>query len=77
MDFESDVPLDLTLQEGSASIPSHTGVIFRPPFNNGYPIPDTPKPKKVKNKNKRNKKPISVMLDIYPLSDSEHENEQG
>jgi len=75
MDFESDVPLDLTLQEGSSSIPSHTDVIFRPPFNNGYPVPDTPKQKKVKNK--RNKKPISVMLDIYPLSDNEHENEQG
>lgn len=76
MDFESNVPLDLTLQEGSASIPSHTDVIFRPPsFNNGYPVPDTPKPKKVKNK--RNKKPISVMLDIYPLSENEHENVQA
>jgi len=75
MDFESEIPLDLTLQEGSASTPTHTGVIFRPPFNNGYPVPDSPKQKKVKNK--RNKKPISVMLDIYPLSDNEHENEQG
>ncbi|XP_003243367.1 uncharacterized protein LOC100574670 isoform X1 [Acyrthosiphon pisum] len=75
MDFENDIPLDLTLQEGSASVPSHTGVIFRPPFNDGYPVPDSPKPKKVKNK--RKKKPISVMLDIYPLSDSEHENEQA
>jgi len=75
MDFESDVPLDLTLQEGSDSTPSHTDVIFRPPFNSGYPVPDSPKQKKVKNK--RNKKPISVMLDIYPLSDNEHENEQG
>lgn len=73
--FESEAPLDITLQEGSASIPSHTGVIFRPPFNSGYPVPDSPKPKKVKNK--RNKKPISVLLDIYPLSDNEHENEQG
>lgn len=76
MDFDSSVPaVDLTLQEDSASVPSHTGVIFRPPVNDGYPVPDYPKPKKVKTR--RNKKPISVMLDIYPLPDNEHENDEG
>lgn len=78
MGFGNDVPLqDLVLQEESASTPLQTDVVFHSSVNNRYPVPDTPLPKKVKMKRLKNKKPISVMLDIYPLSDHEHENEQG
>lgn len=80
MGFGNDVPLqDLTLQEESASVPLHTDVVFHSPVNNRYPVPDTPVPTKSKVKRLKNKKPISVMLDIYPISDHEHEtgNEQG
>lgn len=77
MDFETNVPLDFTVHEGSDSIPSHTDVIFHSPTKNNFPIPDTPTPKKPKPKRIKNRKPISVMVDIYPLMDDEHENEQG
>lgn len=87
MDFVTANAADVVLQEGSASVPSHTGVVFHQSSGmaTGYPVPDAPAPavvqqvpKKVKNGKPKNKKPISVMVDIYPLTDHEHEeNEQG
>lgn len=75
VDFQNTVPMDLTVHEGAASVPSHTDVVFHSPIE--YPVPDAPKPKKVKKKRPKNKKPISVMLDIYPVTDEERESEQG
>lgn len=75
VDFQSNLPVDFMVHEGAASVPSHTDVVFHPPI--GYPVPDAPKSKKVKKKRPKNKKPISVMLDIYPVTDEERENEQG
>lgn len=88
MNFETAAaPADVVLQEGSANVPSHTGVVFQsqPAIVNTYPVPDAPiptgavVPKKVKNGKAKNKKPISLMVDIYPLAaDHEHEeNQQG
>lgn len=80
MGFGNDVAVqDMTSQQGSASVPLHTDVVFHSPVNNQYPIPDAPVPTKSKIKRLKNKKPISVMLDIYPISDHDHEteNEQG
>jgi len=77
MDFESSRPGDLSLQEVSSSIQSHTDVVFHSPINNNYPVADTPLPKRVKNKKAKNKKPISVMLDIYPIANHDHDSDQG
>lgn len=68
-DFERPGPAELGLGpdgQSSASVQSHTDAVFhRQPVHNDYPVPDTPVPKRTKSK--RAKKPISVMLDIYPL----------
>lgn len=86
---DSNDPASVRLQdpallshEGSASVPSHTDVVFHSPSAgvgdiSGYPVPVAPSaPKRVKKKKlPKNKKPISVMLDIYPLSDHEREHE--
>lgn len=77
MDFESDVLLDGALHAESSSVPLHTDAVFHSSSEHSYPVPDTPLPKRVKTKRTKSKKPISVMLDIYPISDHEHENEQG
>lgn len=54
--------------QSSASVQSHTDAVFHSqPVHNDYPVPDTPVPKRPKNKRAKGKKPISVMLDIYPL----------
>jgi len=77
-DFENDVVTDIALHEGSSSsVPSHTDVVFHSSSEYNYPVPDTAVPKRVKNKRTKSKKPISVMLDIYPMSDHENDNEQG
>ncbi|VVC27002.1 Hypothetical protein CINCED_3A008488 [Cinara cedri] len=92
VNFEKDaVPMaDLTVQEESANFPSHTGVVFHHPpsltdlvyhsstTENIYPEPDVTTPRTIikKNRRKKNQKPISVMLDIYPLSDNEDEDDE-
>lgn len=79
MDFEGTAPVDLTLPEGSSTVQqSHTDVVFNSPVSNNYPVPDTPSPTKgVKSKRPKNQKPISVMLDIYPIPDHDHDSDLG
>lgn len=83
MDFPGDVgdfpAVDITQQAGSATVQSHTDVVYHrsPADVTGYPVPDSPAPNRGKKKKPKNKKPISVMLDIYPLSDHEREDSQG
>ncbi|XP_050442466.1 uncharacterized protein LOC126846728 isoform X2 [Adelges cooleyi] len=80
MGFESQVPVDLTVSQGSINVPSHTGVVFHSPPSTRMPVavkPKKPVKKPPKVKRPVNKKPISVMLDIYPLSDADTEHEQA
>jgi hypothetical protein len=84
-DFET-AAADVVFHEGSATVPLHTDVVFRhqqPTTSTGYAVPDAPVaeaavPNKPKNGKAKNKKPISMVVDIYPLADREHEDvEQG
>lgn len=84
---------DLVVRENSANFPSHTDVVFRNPpphtdvvnrptkADDGVlpePAVTTPVMKIKKHRRKKNQKPISVMLDIYPLdSDDEDKDEDG
>lgn len=79
MDFGTDVPLqDMALQEESASVPLHTDAVFHSPIDNIlYPVPDAPTLTRAKIKKLKNKRPISVMLDIYPIADHEQDDEHG
>lgn len=91
MNFEETVmpAADLAVQANPANFPSHTNVVFhsppphtdvvnRPTTADGVlPAPDvtTPKTKIKKHRRKKNQKPISVMLDIYPLDSDEDEDD--
>lgn len=77
MNFDNDVLPDGVLHAGSSNVPLHTDAVFHSSSEHSYLVPDTPSPKRVKTKRTKSKKPNSVMLDIYPISDHEHENEQG
>ncbi|XP_025424501.1 uncharacterized protein LOC112693587 [Sipha flava] len=80
-DFET-AAADVVFHEGSATVPLHTDVVFRhqqPTTSTGYAVPDAPVaeaavPNKPKNGKAKNKKPISMVVDIYPLADREHED---
>lgn len=85
--FMGEAPLPdvvASTQDASASsVQSHTDVVYHSPANTRYAVPDSPAPpKKAKKKKPKGKKPISVMLDIYPMpegyeNEPEQENEEG
>lgn len=79
----------LTVKNKSTNFPSNTEVVFRHPpktnivfspssINNNYPVFNVTRPEtNLKNRHKKkNQKPISVMLNIFPLSDNENEDDQ-
>lgn len=71
MNFQS--PDGMHASDGLSDVPLHTDAVFHSSSSSEHDYPDTPN----RVKKTRTKKPISVMLDIYPMSDHEHEDEQG
>ncbi|XP_050523499.1 uncharacterized protein LOC126895554 isoform X2 [Daktulosphaira vitifoliae] len=75
MNFENvDLPVDLTVHEESYNIPTHTDVVFHTPRS---PVVVKPNQvKKLKKAKPKNKKPIRMMLDIYPITENENHQQQ-